>query len=180
MHQECRCWESIEKSYGWSWAWQKLLNLEPWDHQMLQCVMGKYSSWFWRYQILSEGETEAIGANSSMEIFPAVAPLTSCPKYALGKQQQDVPLSSTYSCWAVEIRGALLGGEVDESPLRWLCMHEMCLGRFSEVVRKWSTLFCFPLRFTLLGFDWVLQKTGIYLGEVLVLLRDLLIFEAWS
>lgn len=99
--------------------------------------MGKYSSWFWRYQILSEGETEAIGANSSMEIFPAVAPLTSCAKYALGKQQQDVPLSSTYSCWAVEIRGALLGGgEVDESPLRWLCMHEMCLGRFSEVVRK--------------------------------------------
>lgn len=78
MHQECRCWESIEKSYGWSWAWQKLLNLEPWDHQMLQCVMGKYSSWFWRYQILSERETEAIGANSSMEIFPAVIPLTSC------------------------------------------------------------------------------------------------------
>lgn len=37
MHRQLCCGEPIEKGYGWSWAWQQLLNLEPWEHP---CVRG--------------------------------------------------------------------------------------------------------------------------------------------
>lgn len=37
MHRQLCCGEPIEKGYGWSWAWQQLLNLEPWEHP---CVWG--------------------------------------------------------------------------------------------------------------------------------------------
>lgn len=107
------------------WAWQKLLNLEPWDHQTLQCASGKYSSRFGRYQVRSGRKTEAAGANSvtSMEILTAAVPLTSGTKYTSGTHEGNVSLGSVCLSRAAKVAGAL-GQRVPPwlPPSRLLCL----------------------------------------------------------